>query len=113
MRSALVRAYSYRSDSIDDAEYSAFGLRTVDHVVLPLNLKRGFDAEGRTVTFPKPQGMSGSPIVVLYDAAETGATSSSVFDVVAVGIEYRKTSKVLIGTDVRFALEMIGQHLSR
>jgi hypothetical protein len=110
-RTALVSAYAYRSDSIDDAAYDAHGVHAATHVVLPLDLRRGFDVTGRTVTFPKPHGMSGSPVIVLYDVDETAAHSSRVFPVVGVGIEYRKRTKVLVATDVHFVLEMIAQHL--
>lgn len=110
-RTALVSAYAYRSDSIDDDGYRAHGVDATTHVVLPLNLKKGVDVGGSTVTFPKPQGMSGSPVVVLYDVDEAAGDAWRVFPVVAVGIEYRRQAKALVGTDVRFVLEMIAQHL--
>jgi hypothetical protein len=105
-RTTLAAPYAYRSDAIDDRDYAAHGVDAKTHVVLPLNLKRGFDAAGRIVNFPKPQGMSGSPIVVLY--GEPGSEGNSrVFPVVAVGTRYRRKTKVLIGTDVRFAVGAI------
>ena len=98
-RTTLAAAYAYRSDAIDDSDYAAHGVDAKTHVVLPLDLRRGFDTTGRIVNFPKPQGMCGSPIVVLY--GEPGSEDDSrVFPVVAVGTRYRKKTKVLIGTDV-------------
>jgi len=109
-RTTLATPYAYRSDAIDDRDYAAHGVDAKTHVVLPLDLRRGFDAAGRTINFPKPQGMSGSPIVVLY--GEPGSeVDSRVFPVVAVGTRYRKKTKVLIGTDVRFAVGAIERFL--
>ncbi len=76
-RVILSAPYAYRSDSIADQEYVAAGVAANTHVVLPLNLKRGFGPNGQVTTFPKPPGMSGAPIVVLYEAEE--AISSRVF----------------------------------
>ncbi len=109
-RTTLAAPYAYRSDAIDDGDYAAHGVDAKTHVVLPLNLKRGFDAAGRIVNFPKPQAMSGAPIVVLY--GEPGSEGDSrVFPVVAVGTRYRRKTKVLVGTDVRFAVGAIERFL--
>lgn len=110
-RAALVSPYAYRSDSTEENEYFTQGVGVETHVLLPLDLKKGLDPAGHVRAFPKPQGMSGSPIVVLYDQTESDG-DSRVFPVVAVGTRYRKMSKVLIGTDVRFVLGAIEQFLS-
>ena len=60
---------------------------------------------GTHQNFPKPQGMSGSPIVVLYE--EEGDSDSRVFPVVAVATTYRKSSQLLFGTDVKYVLDAI------
>ncbi len=105
-RTTLATPYAYRSDAIDDRDYATHAVDAKTHVVLPLDLRGAFDAAGRIVNFPKPQGMSGSPIVVLY--GEPGSEGDSrVFPVVAVGTRYRKKTKVLIGTDVQFAVGAI------
>jgi hypothetical protein len=108
-RTALASPYAYRSDSFDDNDYESLGVNARSHVALPLNLRQGLDSSGEPRIFPKPQGMSGSPIVVLYEA--TNQNHQRVFPVVAIGVRYRKRQKVLIGTDVRFAVEMIEQFL--
>jgi hypothetical protein len=102
----LAAPYAYRSDSIPDEDYAKHGVSTESHVVLPLNLKKVFGPEGQAIHFPKPEGMSGAPVVVLYgDSIE----QSRVFPVAAVGIEYRAKEKVLIATDVRFVIDAIRQ----
>lgn len=108
-RTALVSPYAYRSDSFDDKDYKSMGVDAQTHVALPLNLREGIDSMGKPRTFPKPQGMSGSPIVVLYEARSED--QQRVFPVVAIGVRYRKREKVLIGTDVRLAVGAIEQFL--
>jgi len=96
--------YSYRSDSIPDSEYSKYGVSNDTHIVLPMDLRKGYDSNGNLVNFPKPQGMSGSPVIVLYEL-EDG--SSRTFPVVGVAIEYRKPNKVVIAADVKYVLEAV------
>jgi hypothetical protein len=108
-RTALVSPYAYRSDSAGENVYAKQGVDAETHLVLPLDLRKGRDAGGLIRAFPKPQGMSGSPIVVLYGDNEETEDSLRGFPVVAVGTRYCKSAKVLIGTDIRFAVEMIDQ----
>ncbi len=103
-KSVRTTAYAYKSDSIPDSEYSTYGVNENTHIVLPLDLKKCDDLNGQNVYFPKPQGMSGSPVVVLYEAEDGG---SRTFPVVAVAIEYRKSDKVVIATDVKYVIEAI------
>ena len=88
-RSVYAAAFAYRADSVDDQTYSVLGLDPMTHIVLPLDVKRARDANGKHVHFPKPQGMSGAPLIEMYDLAAN--TDSHVFPVVGVAIEYRKT----------------------
>lgn len=106
-REVLAAPYAYRSQSLREEEYRTHGVSTDTHVVLPLNVKRAFDPEGKRIHFPKPQGMSGSPIVVLYD--DELDDQSRVFPVVAVGTTYRAQKQVLIGTDVGFVMDAISR----
>lgn len=103
--------YAYRSRSAPDQEYSMYGVSPETHIVLPLDLKQGVDSNGGHRNFPKPQGMSGSPIWTLLD--EQGATDSQVFSVVAVGTKYRKAKRVLLGTDIGVAVRMIHEAVLR
>jgi hypothetical protein len=69
--------YAFRTESVPEEEYRVLGLSADTHVVLSLNLKKGFDQSGKLQHFPKPHGMSGSPIMVLYD--EERGSDSRVF----------------------------------
>lgn len=104
-KSVTTAPYAFRNWSIDDAEYSKHGLDPDMHVALPLKLKKTFGADGAHQHFPKPQGMSGSPIVVLYD--EEGDDDPNSFPVVAVATDYRRSSNILFGTDIQCVLDAI------
>jgi len=103
-KTVLAAPYAYRSESITEIEYPEYGVSTESHVILPLDQNKGFDHSGRPVNFPKPEGMSGGPMTILYGDHED---DSRVFPVVAVGIEYRKNKKVMIATDVKYVLDAI------
>lgn len=104
-RTVLAAPYAYRCEPVPDDQYAAYGVAPETHVLLHLNLKVGYDPDGNHQHFPKPQGMSGAPIIVLY--SDGPKDDARVFPVVAVGTTYRAKQKVLIGTDVRFVLEAI------
>lgn len=95
--------HAYHANSIADEHYGEIGLDPGLHVALPLDLRRGSDPEGRLVHFPKPQGMSGSPIWELLD--ESDANQPRTFPLVAVATTYKK--KVLWGTDVGYLIPRI------
>lgn len=98
-------AYGYRTNSASDGEYVRYDLSADKHLLLPLDLKKGFDSSGVHRNFPKPKGMSGSPIWIMYD--ENGGEQPRVFPVVAVGTKYWKNKGLLLATDVRVVSEMI------
>jgi hypothetical protein len=108
-REVEVSAFLYRSSSIPEDEYVSHGCNAREHVCMHLDLKGAVDEDGKHRHFPKPQGMSGAPVFVLYD--EDGTNDARVFPVVAVGTKYRKTAKLLVGTDVAVVLDMIRAHL--
>lgn len=104
-RTVLVAPYAFRCEPVADAEYAEYGFDPGGHLLLKLNLKVGFGTHGDRISFPKPQGMSGCPIIVLYSDGEPD--DARVFPVVAVGIEYRSKEKLLVGTDVSYVIEAI------
>jgi hypothetical protein len=101
----LVVPHAYRCEPILDQDYGKYGFSPENHVLLQLDLKVGFGTNGEHQHFPKPQGMSGSPIIILY--SDGPADDARVFPVVAVGIEYHAKQRLLIGTDVSHVIEAI------
>jgi hypothetical protein len=104
-RNVLTASYAYRNKSIGETEYQRHGLDPQTHVALPLDLKKGFGSDGKHRNFPKPQGMSGSPIIVLFEEEDAG--DARVFPVVAVATTYLKPEQILFGTDVAYVLDAI------
>ena len=62
-------------------------------------------SDSKHKNIPKPQGMSGAPIFVLYD--DEPKDELQFFPLVAVGTRYKKPEKALVGTDIEFVLRMI------
>jgi hypothetical protein len=104
-KQVVAAVYAYRNRSAPEAEYAAHGGSPDTHVVLPLDLKGGVDSSGKHRNFPRPRGMSGSPIWVLVD--EETPEDHRVFPVVAVATKYRKRTSAILATDISFALGMM------
>lgn len=104
-RTVEVTAYAYRNISIPEHLYETHGLYPDTHLIIPMDLKRGVDANGQHQHFPKPQGMSGAPVFELF--REDGVTTAQTFPVVAVATTYRKRDTVVFATDVSFVLDAI------
>jgi hypothetical protein len=97
--------YAFMNSSINEPEYCQHGLDPDTHLVLHLNLKKGFAVDGSHTHYPKPQGMSGAPIVALYNEEDDDDTD--VFPVVAVATRFRNQSNILFGTDTSYVLDAI------
>lgn len=104
-RETPARAYAYRASSSSDDTYGSLGLDPATHIAIPLDLKRGRDAKGAHRNFPRPQGMSGSPVWEMFD--DDGEGEHGGFPIVGVAIEYWNTRKVMVATDIRFVLDLI------
>jgi hypothetical protein len=108
-REMAATLYGFHSDSIEDNRYSEHGVSSETSVALPLDLEVGFDSTGNHRNFPNPQGMSGSPIWVLYN--EDPGDDLGKLQIVAVATKYRKNRGLVIGTDISVILEMISDYL--
>ncbi|MEO8002797.1 MAG: hypothetical protein ABI644_13055 [Arenimonas sp.] len=97
--------FAYAASSIPDDDYKTHGYAIETHLILPLDLKIGYDANGTHRNFPKPQGMSGSPIWVHFDE-DKSFSDERVFPVVAIGTKYLNGIGI-IATDISFAIDLI------
>ncbi|MEM7764068.1 MAG: hypothetical protein AAF290_08285 [Pseudomonadota bacterium] len=102
--------YAYHAHSISDSEYQSLGIHSTQHIALPLDLRAGFDPDGRLVNFPKPQGMSGSPIWELFDESEANSKTRG-FPLVGVATTYSKAKKTVFGSDVSPLLQKLTEVL--
>lgn len=100
-----VAALGYHEFSIETNRYSDLGVSADTHVILPLDLRKGFDSAGKQLNIPKLVGMSGSPVSVLFSESSDDATEN--LSIVAVFTRYKQPERMLISTDVAAVLELI------
>lgn len=101
----MVTPYAFRNEPIGEGEYESHGLDPQTHIALRLDVRRGFGPGGTKQHFPNPYGMSGSPIVVLFD--HSGPNNDRVFPVAGVATTYRESSRLVFGTDVGYVIDAI------
>ena len=66
----IAEPYAYLAYSVEDEQYLREGLNRATHLCLSFDKKRSFDLFGQGRSFPKPHGVSGSPMFVIYDTKE-------------------------------------------
>jgi hypothetical protein len=76
------------------------------HIVLAFNEKDIVHPDGRKMNFPKPQGISGSPLWELRRPEDGGPRVAGIM------IEHRKRHKAMVAVDIGFALRMLRDHWS-
>jgi len=105
-KSVRSAAYSYLASSISADAYAPLGLTPESHVALIFDTKDIVHPDGRKMNFPKPTGISGSPLWELRLPEDGGPK------VVGVMIEHRKNKKVMVAADIGFAFRMLRDHLT-
>lgn len=98
---------SFRNISAPVSTYSELGVTPKNHIVLSLDVKRTVAPHGEVRAFPKPSGMSGSPIWLLYD--QNGPNDPAQTPVVGIAIEHHKTKRAIVATDIDVALWLINE----
>lgn len=104
-REVVVTPYGFRNEPIEEDMYRSHGLDPETHIALKLDVRKGFGPGGTKQHFPDPRGMSGSPIVVLYD--QIGPNDDRIFPVVGVATTHRKASRLVFGTDIAYVVDAI------
>ena len=104
-REVLVTPCAFRNQPIDEGLYKAHGLDPKSHIAMTLDVRKGFGPSGEPRQFPDPHGMSGSPIVVLWDY--DGPNDERVFPVAGVATTYRKSDRLVFGTDISYVVDAI------
>ena len=99
------KLYSFRNTSAPAIKYHELGLDASSHIVMNFQIRRTVSPNKEIRTFPKPQGMSGSPVWLLYE--EDGSNDPSQTPIVGVLIEYYSSKKALVATDIGIALKLI------
>lgn len=97
--------YSFRNMGAAESTYSTLGLDPRFHILLAFNRDQAVGSGGESLVFPSPKGMSGSPLWLLYD--EYHPNDPLTPSIVGIVIEHRTREKVIVATDISFALEAI------
>jgi len=98
---------SFRNISAPVSAYSELSVTPQSHIVLSFDVKRTVTPNKEVRAFPKPSGMSGSPIWLLYD--ESGPNDPAQTPVVGIAIEHHKTKRTIVATDIDVARKLINE----
>ena len=93
----IVQPYAYLARTVE-AKGETSGSTHPAQLALHFDKKRCHDLSGRATQFPKPHGISGSPIFELYD--EKSTTSSRIFQVAGIVTIWGRHNHQIIGTKV-------------
>lgn len=100
----LSASYSYLASSIPPNDYAPLGIAEQSHIAIHFDKKRVNHPDGRKMNFPKPAGISGSPLWELRRPDEGGPR------VVGVMIENKQSGRAMVATDIGYALMMLADH---
>jgi len=100
-------ASGFRVISASASQYESLGLSEESHIVMPLDIEKMRFPDGALRRIPDPHGMSGSPVWLLYDSQDSN--DPTMTPVVGTVIEYHKSQKLLVATDVGVALHLINE----
>ena len=95
----------FQNISAPTSKYGELGLETSNHIVINFEIKRTILPNKAIQTFPKPNGMSGAPVWLLYD--HNNHNNPNQTPIVGVLIEYHPSKKALVATDINTALKLI------
>lgn len=96
---------SYRNITAPPSKYDELHISSETHIAINLDLGNVLMPGGSISVFPKPSGLSGSPVWLLYD--ELGTNDPNQTQVVGILIEYHNRAQVLIASDVEVAIKLI------
>lgn len=91
-----VSPYGFIGMSVPASTYAENGVNQDSHICLHFDRKRSFGLDGAGRSFPKPHGISGSPIFLLFDQNEANPVSH--FLLVGVATTWIRERNLLIGT---------------
>jgi hypothetical protein len=99
-REVLYQPYSLINKEAPASVYSTVGADRESKIVLSFNKRRSIGPDGCLRTFPNPYGMSGSPLWLISPDLPT-------VPVVGVMTDTKARDRAVVGTNIRYALEMM------
>lgn len=106
-REVSSKVYGLWNISAPAEQYGALGLSQSNHIAVRFDRKRSVFPNKQVQTFPRPAGMSGAPVWLLYD--ESGPNDPSQTPLVGIAIEHHTSGHVLVATDIAVALDLIAR----
>lgn len=103
------KMYAFSNYTIDENDYEKHGLTVDNNIAIELKLKKCYSLEGNKINFPKPTGISGSPIFVLNEPSDNVDKNDKFFPVVGVATRYRSSDHLMFGADMIYVLAAIKQ----
>ena len=98
--------YKFKSGAVTETDYAPLGLSPHKHIAINFDLKRVVDGNGRAVTAPNPQGMSGGP-VWSFVPIESGEQKMWTRMLTGIAIEHGSGMRMLVAVRINAALECI------
>lgn len=99
------KLYRYRAYSVGEEKYKSVGISSRHHIAIHFDRKKCINEVGQQVAFPKPQGLSGAPIVLLHDRAKPEQEQEAV--IVGVATTYKEKEKLIYGAVASIPLHFI------
>lgn len=104
----LIEPYAYLAHSAPTHEYSNHGISTASHLYLVFDRRHSCDLAGNSRAFPKPHGISGSPVFILYDFNESSEDKHpDYFTFAGLITTWKPKESRLIATSVNLVLDLL------
>lgn len=100
-----VSPYAFIGRSAPLSSYTEKRIGRDTHICLQFDRKHSFDLHGAGRLFPKPQGISGSPIFLLFDEFEVDP--SPTFSLVGIATTWDPKQRLLLGTGINSITELL------
>lgn len=103
-------SYLYGGLREPKSTYALLGHRPATHFIMKFQRRAMINEAGNLMEVPDPHGMSGGPVFKLgaFSEIESGAAQPLV---IAMGIEWKKERKVLVGVRIGVVVDCISQLL--
>lgn len=101
----IVQPYAHVGSLASLTQYQAERLDPSTHLCLNFNKKKSYDLLGNGRSFPKPHGISGSPIFHLFDEGDPEQAES--FLLAGVVTTWLPSSNLVFGAGIRAVIELL------
>jgi hypothetical protein len=105
----LSKPYTILGSSLLASKYHELGCEQATHILIRFRRDKVYGLNGSIRTFPTLNGMSGSPIWLLYDA--TGENDPDQTPAVGILTEYHKAHRAVVAIEIGLAVNLLNDAL--